>query len=93
LLVMVAASVGLGWFTAGMKAAQRQQAAVATTVSLSGLVVFDDQPDDLTAAPAVSPLDLGAEPPGNPRHEPLAQPHDRRRRVAGRYGLAAGRQG
>ncbi len=56
LLVIVAVSVGLGWFTARMKNAQRQQAAVATIVSLSGLVVFDDQPDDLTVAPTVSPV-------------------------------------
>ena len=56
LLMIVAISVALGWFTARMKAAKRQQAAVATIVSLSGVVVFDDQPDDLTAAPTPSPV-------------------------------------
>ncbi len=56
LLMMVAVSVVMAWFTARMKEAQRQQAAVATIVSLSGLVVFDDQPDDLTAAPTPSPV-------------------------------------
>lgn len=54
LLAMVAVSVGMGWLAARMKEAQRQRAAVAAIVSLSGLVIFDDQPDDLTAAPAAS---------------------------------------
>ena len=56
LLVFVAISVGLGWFTARMKEAKRQRAAVSTIVSLSGLVVYDDQPEDLTAAPTTSPV-------------------------------------
>ena len=56
LLAMVVISLALGWFTARMKKAKRQKAAVSAIVSLSGLVVFDDQPDDLTAAPTVSPV-------------------------------------
>ncbi len=54
LLAFVVVSVGLAWFTARMKKAHRQRAAVTTIVSLSGLVIFDDQPDDLTAAPSES---------------------------------------
>lgn len=56
LLIMVAVCVVMGWFTARMKEARRQQAAVATIVSLSGLVIYDDQPDDLAAAPTPSPV-------------------------------------
>jgi len=54
LLVMAAVSIVMGWFTARMKEARRQQAAVATIVSLSGLVIYDDQPDDLADAPTPS---------------------------------------
>jgi hypothetical protein len=46
----------MGWFTARLRKAQRQREAVRTIVSLSGLVVFDDQPDDLAAAPTTSPV-------------------------------------
>lgn len=54
--MVVVISVGLSWFTVRMKRAKRQHAAATTIVSLSGLVLYDDQPDELTAVPTVSPV-------------------------------------
>jgi hypothetical protein len=48
--------------------------------------VGEDVPNRIAGRDALHPaLPAGCEPPGRPRHQPLAQPHDRRRRVAGRH--------
>jgi hypothetical protein len=46
----------LGGFAARLHRAQRQRAAVSAIVSLSGVVGYDDEPTDLAAAPARSPV-------------------------------------
>lgn len=56
LLVFVVISIATGWFTARMRRANRQRAAALTIASLSGVVSYDDEPDDLAAAPIPSPV-------------------------------------
>lgn len=50
LLLFLLASVVLSWFTVRMQRATRQRAAVTTITSLGGMVVFDDEPEDMLAA-------------------------------------------
>ena len=55
LLVFLVVSLGLGWFTARMRKAARQRAAVSAITSLSGVVSFDDEPAEFEGPPARSP--------------------------------------